>query len=330
MLAGHDVKIATEAHEIVPELLNIWTQPLIYRDADHLIDQLPESDIVVATFWVTAHKYLPEIRRRYGCATAYYVQDYEPLFYPETEVDIRRDAAASYDLSEHFVFASQWIADQVGPREGTGEVVPLDVDLDVFYDRRTRRQDRLRVVSVAEPGFEKRRRGFIETADAFRRIHEARPDVELVFFGADDSAMPELPFPYANAGRLYNQNDVARLVASAHVLVDASEWQGFGRPALEAMACGTVPVMTGVGGLFEYARDGENCLLTPSNDPELIAAAVLRLLDDEALWNRLSSNGRPSAEPLSHRIIGARHLELYTRWVNENRARRAAAQGGRA
>ncbi len=323
MLAGHDVRIVTEAHEVAPELLNIWTQPLIYRDRDHLVDEFPESDIAIATFWVTAHEYLSEIRRRHGCATAYFVQDYEPLFYPEWESELQRDAAASYDLAEHLVFVSQWVADQVGPRKGTGVVVPTGVDLDVFYDRGIRSESPLRVISVGEPGFEKRRRGFAETAEAFSLIHDVRPDVEFVFFGSDDSVMPDLPFRYTNAGRLYDQNDVARLMSSAHVLVDASEWQGFGLPGLEAMACGAVPVMTGIGGLFEYARDGENCLLTESNDPRLIADAVVRLLDDRALRDRLSANGSVSAVPLSHRVIAARHLEHYSKWIDENRARRA-------
>ena len=75
--AGHDVKIATEAQYVHPELLNLWTQPLIYRNRRHLVDAFPESDVVVATYWTTAYDYLPELRRRHRFASAYLFQDYE-------------------------------------------------------------------------------------------------------------------------------------------------------------------------------------------------------------------------------------------------------------
>jgi glycosyltransferase involved in cell wall biosynthesis len=312
------VKIVTEAHEVAPEVLNLWTQPLVYRDREHLFEAFPESDIVLATWWVTSHRYMRELRRRYDFVAGYYIQDYETLFYPEHEVEARHDAVLSYRWADHHVYASQWIADHVGPEAAAKSVViPLDVDLDVFYPRGNRTEGRPRVVSVAAPGVERRRRGFPETAEAFRLIHEARPDVELVFFGADASEMPELPFPYTNMGRLYDQNRVADLVSSADVLVDASLWQGFGRPGLEAMACGTVPVLTGVGGLFEYAREGENCLLTPSGDAAAVAASALRLLEDRDLYDRLASDGVRTAQGFSHKLIAARHLETYRRWVRE-------------
>jgi glycosyltransferase involved in cell wall biosynthesis len=112
---------------------------------------------------------------------------------------------------------------------------------------------------------------------------------------------------------------VAELISSAHVLVDASRWQGFGRPGLEAMACGTVPVLTNAGGVHEYARDGENCLMMESGDPASGAEAVLGLLSDEDLYMRLAEDGLATAPGFSHEIVGARHLELYEKWVAERR-----------
>jgi len=76
-------------------------------------------------------------------------------------------------------------------------------------------------------------------------------------------------------------------------------------------------VLTGEGGLHEYARDGRNCVLTPSGDPAAVAAGVLRLLDDRELYERLSADGRRTAAGFSHRLIAERHLEVYTRWVRE-------------
>src|SRR6185503_15367587 len=78
LLAGHDVKFVTEDRATTPEMLNLWLQPLIFRDADHLIEQFPESDIVIATYWLTAHHYMSHLRERDpNLVSVYFIQDYE-------------------------------------------------------------------------------------------------------------------------------------------------------------------------------------------------------------------------------------------------------------
>jgi glycosyltransferase involved in cell wall biosynthesis len=322
LLAGHDVKFVTEARESIPEQLNLWLQPIVYRDRRHLVEAFPESDVVVATFWVTAHRYMRALRERYSFVPVYFIQDYEAWFYPEEDVLHRRNVIHSYLTAEHHIVKSRWLADMVDQHGHACEIVPLGLDLGVFYPRGGRRPSRPRIVSVAKPGPEGGRRGFAETIEAFRRIHEARPDVELVFYGAEDAAMPEMPFEYTNVGPIYDQNRVAALLSSADVLLDASLWQGFGRPGLEAMACGAVPVLTNVGGLTEYALDGENCVLVPPGDPAAAARAILRLVDDPARYGRLAANGLQTAARFSHVVEAERHIELYRKWVETKRTQR--------
>src|SRR5262249_25915628 len=60
---------------------------------------------------------------------------------------------------------------------------------------------------------------------------------------------------------LGKQNHVERLIPLAHVLLMPSEMESFGLAALEAMACGVVPVATRVGGVPELITDGEDGFL---------------------------------------------------------------------
>jgi len=320
---GHEVKLVTTTPDCVPEQLNLFAQPLIYRDTGHLVDAFPESDVVVATFWATAHWWFEALRRRHDFLGVYYVQDYEAWFYPESERETRRDVVRSYGLADRRIVTSRWLQDLVARHGHDSEIVPLGVDEAVFYPRGNRRPGRLRVLSVAAPRPCDARRGFPDTVETFRRIHAARPDVELVLYGAPPDQMPPLPFPYVNAGRLHDPHQVAELMSSADVLLDASLWQAFGRPGLEAMACGTVPVLTNEGGLHEYAEGGANSLLVPPSDPAAAAAAMLRLLDDRALRERLAAEGVRTAARFT---IGAevdRHEALLRRWTEEaRRARR--------
>jgi glycosyltransferase involved in cell wall biosynthesis len=85
------------------------------------------------------------------------------------------------------------------------------------------------------------------------------------------------------------------------VFLDGSEFQGFGRCALEAMACGAACVLTDLGGVLEYARHEDNALLAPPGQAESMAAAILRLLDDSLLRQRLIASGLSTAARYCHR-----------------------------
>jgi glycogen synthase len=84
---------------------------------------------------------------------------------------------------------------------------------------------------------------------------------------------------------------------AADVMVFPSVWaEPFGLVPVEAMACGTPVVATGVGGSAEFLTDGENCLLVPPGDPEELAAAIERLAGDPELRDRLVAGGLRTAE----------------------------------
>jgi glycosyltransferase involved in cell wall biosynthesis len=61
------------------------------------------------------------------------------------------------------------------------------------------------------------------------------------------------------------------------------------------MACAVPVVLTDSGGVHEYARPGENCLMVPARDPSALADAMLRVLTDTDLAKRLRLNGPPTA-----------------------------------
>ena len=94
---------------------------------------------------------------------------------------------------------------------------------------------------------------------------------------------------------LGKQNHVERLIPLAHVLLMPSEMESFGLVALEAMACGVVPVATRVGGVPELITDGEDGFLEPVGDIAAQAARVVELLTDDALHQRITAAGRERA-----------------------------------
>ncbi len=79
------------------------------------------------------------------------------------------------------------------------------------------------------------------------------------------------------------------LLNRCRALVIASLWEGFGLPALEAMACGTAVIAARAGGLPEVV-DSVGQLVDPLR-PEAIAAAMVAVLGDNGLLERAAREG---------------------------------------
>jgi glycosyltransferase involved in cell wall biosynthesis len=137
------------------------------------------------------------------------------------------------------------------------------------------------------------RKGLSDFLRAANLVYERLKDIRLLIASKEDCQIEsDVPFAYIHRP---TRVALARLYATCDLFVSASWREGFGLPPLEAMACGAPVVLTDSGGVREYARPGENCLLVPIRDPEALAEAMLRVLTDRSLAVRLRRNGPPTA-----------------------------------
>ena len=86
--------------------------------------------------------------------------------------------------------------------------------------------------------------------------------------------------------------DVQRLFSGATVVCMTSNQEGSPNAILEAMACGRPVVATRVGGIPELVIDGVTGLLVEAGNAEEMATALGRVLDDDALADRLGAAGQ--------------------------------------
>jgi phenylacetate-CoA ligase len=82
---------------------------------------------------------------------------------------------------------------------------------------------------------------------------------------------------------------------------------------LEALACGLPVVSTRVGGVPYLVRDGVSALLVDAGDAEAMAGAILRLLRDAGLAERLVTAGVADAQQYTWARVRLRLAELYGR-----------------
>lgn len=107
--------------------------------------------------------------------------------------------------------------------------------------------------------------------------------------------------------------EVRRLMAQAHlVLVPSRTREGFSLVAAEAAMAGVPAIVARIGGLPETVLDGQTGLVVAANDPEAIAVAVRRLLEDAAARTELGCKAQARAiEEYSVARCVRRYLAIY-------------------
>ena len=124
---------------------------------------------------------------------------------------------------------------------------------------------------------------------------------------------------------LGHRDDISGVIRALDVAVLSSVFEGSPLAVMEYMACAAPIVATAVGGVPELIEDEVHGLLVTPRDPEGLAGAIRRLLEDRALALRLgqAASERQRAEfdlDVVVRRLEALYLELY----EKKRARRAA------
>jgi glycosyltransferase involved in cell wall biosynthesis len=109
------------------------------------------------------------------------------------------------------------------------------------------------------------------------------------------------------------RDDVPDILNESDIFVMTSRWEGLPLAIMEAMMTGLPVVATAVGGVPEEVVDGETGLLVPPGEPEALARAVQRFLDDPQLRERAGAAGRRRAlERFTEARMLSETAEVYT------------------
>lgn len=153
--------------------------------------------------------------------------------------------------------------------------------------------------------------------DALDHLRDRFPDLSVVLTGRPGPEHPNLKEQVRKLGlddRVHflgrvSEERLDQLYRGASAMVFPSEYEGFGNPALEAMARGCPVVATTAGSLPEVI--GEAGLLVEARRPRALGAAVARLLDDHELNSDLRKEGPVQAQLFGWRAAGEALLGAY-------------------
>lgn len=112
-----------------------------------------------------------------------------------------------------------------------------------------------------------------------------------------------------------DRDAMAALYATADVTLNPSLTDNSPNSVLESMASGVPVVSTDVGGVPFILEDGRTGLLVPPGDAQAMAAALYRLLTDEALWQSLATASQAEVQRYAWPQVAARLLGVYRRAI---------------
>jgi glycosyltransferase involved in cell wall biosynthesis len=174
------------------------------------------------------------------------------------------------------------------------------------------------VLSVGAVSVQKYYPLLIETARVLRdRAGEAAPPPVLRVAGGGDglealrARVRELELDDV-VEFLGERRDVPDLLKRSDLYLNTSHYEGFSVAILEAMAMGLPVVATDVSGNRGLVRQSQNGLLCPLDKPQALAAAILRLTQDNSLYRQFSAGALATSREYTIENAAARHLELYS------------------
>lgn len=142
-----------------------------------------------------------------------------------------------------------------------------------------------------------REKAQIDLLEAFKALREMNPALKCKLIIVGDGAERRkleaageslaLKEHVIFAGHI---SDVRPFYAAADVLASSSHSEGSPNVLLEAMAAGLPIVATSVGGVPEIVKNDESALLVPVENPQAMATAIARILTDQGLAQKLTTN----------------------------------------
>jgi len=168
-------------------------------------------------------------------------------------------------------------------------------------------------------------RGNDDVLEAMTRAHRASPASRLLFVGAPPPRITSMMDRARQRGLggvvsvLGHRHDIPEILAGSDLVVDAS-YAGLGLTGSlrEALAVETPVIGTSVEGIPELITDGETGLLVPPRNPDALAQAMLRMIENPTRAKAMARAGRKRVEAqFSTRVKIERTEALYARLLAE-------------
>ena len=137
--------------------------------------------------------------------------------------------------------------------------------------------------------------------NAFKNIHDKHPEFSLTIYG-EGVERENLENLICKLGLQEsvelpgNVPDIHKKIKNAYMFVLSSDYEGLSNALLEAMMMGLPCISTNCAGSDEAIQDGESGIIVPVGDTQKLTEAMIKLIENENLRNRLAKSAMQAAE----------------------------------
>jgi glycosyltransferase involved in cell wall biosynthesis len=277
-------------------------------------EDLPDSDVVVATWWETV-EWVWALRPSKGVKVQL-MQDYEEWGGRPEAVD------RSCDLPLPKIVTSPWLPELLETKfhQKALALVPYGVSKTEFHAEPRGKQA---VPTVGLIYSTIHRKGSDISIQAFGLAQSTVPELRLVAAG-NMAVSPDLPLPAAARYESHaDHHKLRELYSQCDAWLFGTRQEGFGLPILEAMACRTPVIGTPAGAAPELLRDGAGTLVK-AEDPADMARAIVRVcgLSDRE-WRAMSDAAEAKAAAYTWESAVGKFEAALEQALRDSRTRRA-------
>ena len=277
-------KLKEQIKENFPNLKNY--EIIIFDHAKQDVNELPECDIAICSFWVSAYLLLKfnKTKQKY-----YFIQDYEPLFYAGGSMYAL--AESTYRFGFKALVNTPGLLAAVNQRHGIEGIsfIPA-VDQSIYYPNADKNNEKVKIFFYARP--KNPRNAFNLGIEIIKQLIDKYGDsIEIITAGADwEVSAYGLRNKITNLGLLQSLEEVGELyrqcdIGFVYMLSKHPSYQPF-----EFMASGMATVTNNNEDNLWLLKDGENCLLSEPSSAAM-AEKIGELIDNENLRKKIAKNG---------------------------------------
>lgn len=160
-------------------------------------------------------------------------------------------------------------------------------------------------------------KGTDKLAQAGKEILATRKDIHFVFVGPDEGMKQKVSEIIAGEKNMHllepirERENVAEMYQAADLYCLPSYREGLPLTLFEAMASGLPIVASPVNGVPYEMKDPENGLFVQYGDIEGLKKAILKILGEKKLWQKMSRANKERAKQYDWDIIAERYMAVY-------------------
>jgi glycosyltransferase involved in cell wall biosynthesis len=312
---GYETLLLTKNMQVESNLteLNLYEKPTLIQGKD----DIPDCDIYIGTMYNDV-KWLFEIGKQ---KMVHLCQGYEPIDYISriekeavTEKYLRKGLASVWRYVDTLKFkrrvkhiesiyalptikaaVSKHLAELIQRRyHQKCFLIQNGIDAHIFYPNEERtwcKNGKIKILSVGatQVGF----KGIPDVLQSIRILREKGVPLEFT------RVSPHPPSESEGVGKVVDQyymnlseREMAEIYRSADIFVSSSlEGEGFGLPAMEALASGVPSILTEISSYQNFDARKDFAYFVPTHRPDRIAEGVLAFMEDKALRERCTERG---------------------------------------